>query len=268
MKQRIRLPGDAAYEPLRRAFLAGCLCGVGAAMTAKAAIAVVTAEALKAGGRVPAPVLERVADGVYLHTSWIARPQGLASSNGLVVVGRNAALLIDTAATEADTAFLLERVDQLTSGAPLLVYATHAHADRLGGLALINQRGERSLAHETTIAAAMSRGLPVPREGWTGEAMAFEIGDRQIELFHPGGALTRDNTVAYIEDVDLLYGGAMVSPAGANGLAPEADAASWPSALQALTNRFGAPAVVIPGHGPAGGGDLLAHSLALATAAA
>jgi metallo-beta-lactamase class B len=270
MRQRIRHGGDAYHEPLRRRFLAGCLCCVGAAVTSRVVLAGTALDHLGAMDRPPAPTLERIADGVYLHTSWAETADGLIPSNGLVVVGRNGTLMIDTAGTEADTALLIERIDQLSSGAPLLVYATHAHVDRLGGLGLINRRGERSMAHETTVAAAMSRGLAVPTESWIGEAMAFEIGDRQIELFHPGGAHTRDNTVVYLEDVDLLYGGCMVRPANASTLGhlADADLATWPTALSNLVSRFGHPAIVVPGHGPVGDGTLLTHSLALASTAA
>lgn len=263
MRQRLRGGFDASYEPLRRMFLAGCLCGIGAAAS------ITTAMAASAGGILAGvgkePTIQRLADGIYLHTSWSAATAGgRLSSNGLIVIGRNGALLIDTAWTAGDTEILLERIDRLSSGAPLLAYATHAHADRLGGLDVVKRQGGRTLAHETTVAAAMSSGLPVPDESWSGEAMAFEIGDRQIELFHPGAAHTRDNTVVYVEDADLLYGGHMVHPDSGATTTVDAKPATRPQALARLIERFGYPALVVPGHGPVGNGDLLVHSLDVA----
>ncbi|MFA5119866.1 hypothetical protein [Zavarzinia sp.] len=205
---------------------------------------------------VPTPELRRIADGIYLHTSFDHDARGaLIASNGLVVVGLNAALLIDTAWTAADTERLLGTVDRLTTGAPLGFYGSEAETDRLGGLDALHARHLPSLAHETTVAAALSRGLPVPATGWAGEALSFDVGGRQLEVFHPGAARTRGNTVVYIEDSGLLFGGAMVLPAAE---AARDSAAPRRHALRSVIARFGRPRIVVPGRGAIGDGGLLA----------
>lgn len=202
--------------------------------------------------RLPAPRLYPVADGIYIHVSYRdedGRPQ---PSNGLLVVGRHGALLVDTAATPADTSRLIDKIDRLTSGAPLQVYVTEARPDVLGGLGAVHERGLASLGHETTAAAALAAGLPPPRADWQGEAMAFEVGDRLIEIFHPGAGQSRINTLVYVEDADCLFGGSLIPPWG-NTPGPGGQAA-----LRAAVARFHYPAIVVPGWGRPGDGDLLA----------
>ncbi|PWR19884.1 hypothetical protein [Zavarzinia compransoris] len=219
--------------------------------------------ALSAFRRLPPPSLFPVADGLYVHVSFANESGEALASNGLVVVGRQGALLVDTAATHEDTARLIDAVDRLTSGAPLQVYVTEARADRLGGLAAVHERGLRSLGHETTVAAAMSAGLPLPRADWQGEAMAFEVGERLIEVFHPGAAQTRANTLVYVEDADCLYGGSLIRPS-ADLRCPAQPIAPQP--LQSTIDRFGSPGIVVPGRGEPSDGSLLALNLAALSA--
>ncbi|MCF4164301.1 hypothetical protein L2U69_01405 [Zavarzinia compransoris] len=205
-----------------------------------------SANAAIKGDQDPAPpALLPVAPGIFVH---VTATDGAPASNGLLVVGHDGALLVDIAATTAETRRLIDAVERLTRGAPLQVYVTEARPERLGGLAVVHERGLRSLGHETTLAAAMARGLPLPRSGWNGETLAFEVGARQIEAFHPGAALTRGNTVVYVGDADLLHGGSLIG--GDDDVA---------AALTATRARFGAPAIVIPGRGAPGDHRLLSH---------
>lgn len=189
------------------------------------------------------PALLPVAPGIFVHVTAVP---GAPDANGLLVVGRDGALLVDIAATDDETRRLIEAVERLTHGMPLQVYLTEARPERLGGLAAVHDRGLRSLGHETTLAAAMARGLPLPRSGWNGEALAFEVGARPIEAFHPGAALTRRNTVVYVGDADLLHGGSLVGGDGDDA-----------AALSATRARFGSPAIVVPGRGAPGDHRLL-----------
>jgi hypothetical protein len=64
----------------------------------------------------------------------------------------------------------------------------------------------------------------------------------------------------------LLFGGCAVRPAGTSSLGNVADAdlESWPRAIERVKTRYGgATIVVVPGHGPPAGPELLDHTLSL-----
>jgi metallo-beta-lactamase class B len=212
-----------------------------------------------------------VADNVWIHTSWFKFPEGYSPSNGLVIVGQEEVLLIDTAWTESQTEGLLDSIAQVSSGAPVNLVVTHAHDDRLAGLPCVHRRGFGSLAHLETATVAREKGLGVVQQTWSGQTHVMSVGGRKVELFYPGAAHTRDNTVAFVEDCGVLFGGCMVHPmAGTNlGNVKDADVCHWPSAIRTVSNRYGARTkITIPGHGEAGGADLLPQTIALAEAAA
>jgi metallo-beta-lactamase class B len=213
----------------------------------------------------------KVADNVWIHTSWFKYPEGYYPSNGLVIAGRDAVLLVDTAWTEPQTEALLGSIAQVSGGAPVNLVVTHAHDDRLGGMPCIHRRGFSSLAHIETANIAREKGLGIVQQTWSGQTHVMSVGGRKVELFYPGAAHTRDNIVAFVEDSGVLFGGCMVRPlAGTNlGNVKDADVCHWPGAIRTVSERFGAKTkIAIPGHGEAGGPELLTHTITLAEAAA
>ena len=69
--------------------------------------------------------------------------------------------------------------------------------------------------------------------------------------------------MVWLPERRLLYGGCAVKAASwtALGFTGDANLERWPAALRAMA-AFD-PAMVIPGHGPPGGPELLAHTLEL-----
>ena len=219
----------------------------------------------------PALGFEQVADRVWVHTSWLKYPQGWFPSNGLVVQGPRGVLLVDTAWTPPQTVELIDRIERVTGSRPLNLVVTHAHDDRMGGLSEVHARNCLSLAHEETARFAHKQGLATNFTGtWPGEIHTLTDTGRTVELFYPGAAHSPDNTVAFIEDVGVLFGGCMIRGAEQAGLGntTDADLCHWPVAARAVQERYGERAsIIIPGHGKPGPASLLSHTVALAEAA-
>ncbi|WP_225771046.1 subclass B1 metallo-beta-lactamase [Inquilinus sp. Marseille-Q2685] len=249
--------------PSRRAFLHGCAAGLSLALIRPA---------LAQDAEAPPPLgFRELADGVWLHTSWKKLEQGWVSSNGLAVIGPEEVLLIDTAWSPAQTVALLERLAEAAPNRPVNLVVTHAHDDRLSGLAAVHARGGWSLARDETVKAAEAAGAGTIQRSWSGESTAITGGGRTVELFYPGPAHTRDNTVAFLPDSAVLFGGCVIRAAEQANLVtvPESDVCRWPQSVEAVIARYGKAArIVVPGHGEPGDAGLLSHTHQLAKAEA
>jgi metallo-beta-lactamase class B len=245
----------------RRAFLQGCAAGLSLALIRPA---------LAQDGEAPPPLgFRELADGVWLHTSWKKLEQGWVASNGLAVIGPEEVLFIDTAWTPTQTVMLLERLAEVAPSRPVNLVVTHAHDDRLAGLAVVHARGGWSLARDETVKEVAGTGTI--QRSWSGESTTITGGGRTVELFYPGPAHTRDNTVAFLPDSAVLFGGGMIRAAEQANLdaLAESDICRWPQSVEAVIARYGKAAkVVVPGQGEPGDAGLLAHTHQLAKAEA
>ncbi len=91
------------------------------------------------------------------------------------------------------------------------------------------------------------------------------FGKDTVEVFYPGPSHTEDNVVVYFPSKKLLFGGCMVKSIQSNNLGNtlDADMKQWPVSLKKVLDKFGDARIVVPGHGPAGGIELIEHSLKL-----
>jgi metallo-beta-lactamase class B len=209
-----------------------------------------------------------LADGVWLHTSYKSLPGvGPFPSSGLIVRTDDGLLLVDTAWNDQQTQKIIEWA-QGTLGAPIeALVVTHAHDDKMGGVGAVHERGVRTLALHLTNQAATARGLVPTRETLTlQEGEAIRVGG--VEVFYPGGGHTQDNVVVYVEDARVLFGGCLIRPGASGSLGNTADASveHWDVAVESLQRRYGEARHVVPSHGPPGGIELLAHTIALVRA--
>jgi metallo-beta-lactamase class B len=91
------------------------------------------------------------------------------------------------------------------------------------------------------------------------DGLRLTFGGEAIQIFHPGPGHSPDNLVVYFPSRRLLFGGDLVRAADAGvGYRGDADLARWPAAVDAVA-AFPAD-VVVPGHGAAGGPELLRHT--------
>ena len=209
--------------------------------------------------------VESVLPGVWRHVSVKIVPDyGAVPANGLIVVGEDAAALIDTPWTDEQTALVFEFVEREFDVKVVHVVATHSHGDCMGGLAEAHERGAESYALELTAEFARSAGDPVPRQTFTDD-YRIALGGVDIELRYFGGGHTRDNIVAWLPRQRLLFGGCLVKRTGGSpGYMAEADLAAWPDTIRNVIAAFPEAKVVVPGHGSPGTVEYLDYTLELA----
>lgn len=97
------------------------------------------------------------------------------------------------------------------------------------------------------------------------EGKVFSFANERVKVFYPGPAHTADNLVVYFPKRHVLFGGCMIKPRNL-GYLGDADVKSWAASARNL-KRFDAQ-VVVPGHGPWGGPELVDQTIETAKAAA
>ncbi|MCG6924006.1 MAG: subclass B1 metallo-beta-lactamase [Acidobacteria bacterium] len=209
--------------------------------------------------------VERLAEGVWLHTSYeVIEGFGRTPANGLVVVSDGEAAFVDTPWTDDQTRVLAAWVQKRLGARLTTVVPTHSHRDCMGGLETAHDLGARSYSSGRTAEIAKRNGLPVPQESFDSER-DIPLGSRVLEARYVGPGHTVDTIVVWLPDVRILFGGDLVrSAAGRSlGYTREADLDGWPASVEALQREYGEATLIVPGHGRPGGGELLTHTLEL-----
>lgn len=194
--------------------------------------------------------ITEINENVYLYHSYSDYQGQKISANGLVVDAGDSVLMIDTPWGNDQTIQLLEWINAKLQKPVALVIITHAHADRIGGIEVIHERGIRTIGSKLTTVYALRWGYQPPLESFEKQHI-INIGNFKAEAFYPGPGHTVDNSVVYIPAYNLLHGGCFVKSVEATSLGniADADLDSWPASLQVVQERYPDIRTVIPGHG-------------------
>lgn len=214
--------------------------------------------------------LTQVSPHTWVHTSLADIGSfGSVYSNGLVVISKGEALLLDTPVTDAQTESLVRFISDSMRAEVTRFMPNHWHGDCMGGLGYLQSQGVVSYANRMTVAEAEKNGLPVPDHGFA-KSLTLKVGDIKVVCRYQGGGHTPDNTVAWIPSEKVLFGGCLVKDAKATwiGNTSDADMAAWPGTMERMCKRYKKASVVVPGHGPWGGTELLTHTLELVSSPA
>jgi glyoxylase-like metal-dependent hydrolase (beta-lactamase superfamily II) len=209
--------------------------------------------------------VEPIADGVWLHTSYLeVEPWGRTPANGIVVVSGSEAALIDTPWTDEQTGRLMAWAAVHLDATVSTVVATHSHQDCAGGLGAAHRAGASTYGLMRTAELAAARGDVAPRVRFE-ERLDILLGERLLELRYVGPGHTEDTLVVWLPDVGLLFGGCLVRSANGTslGYTAEADLVRWPATIETLQRRYGQARLIVAGHGRPGGNELLTHTLEL-----
>jgi cyclase len=211
------------------------------------------------------PQLDQVADGIFAYT----QPDGgWCLNNAGVLVADGRCLLVDTAATERRTLLLREAVASVAAVEPNAIVNTHHHSDHTFGNSLFGPL-TAIVAHEETRLESAAAGLGIqtlwPDVEW-GEVsvrlptvtftdtLTLHLGDVRVELIHLGPAHTTNDTVVWIPAEGVLFTGDIAMA----HVTPYVLMGSVAGSLAALDQLIELkPRIVVPGHGPVGGPEIL-----------
>lgn len=205
---------------------------------------------------------------------WVARHTFL-DVNVAVVAGSTGLVVIDTLASSLMGARLLDDLRRLSSLPILAAVNTHAHFDHSFGNSAFTEAGIELICHEGAAAelpahadsiraqSAADDNVPehaeiavtkvvVPTRTFS-SALALDLGDRQVELVHPGRGHTSGDLIVRVPDADVLLAGDLVEESAARnrvpGFGPDCFPVEWPASLDLVIGLLGSSSVVVPGHG-------------------
>jgi len=204
---------------------------------------------------------------------WVARNPWFDVNVGLVA-GSAGLLVIDTNATPALGREALEAVRRISPAPIVAAVNTHLHFDHTFGNAVFAAEGIELIAHEAAAAALPAHAAevkeaaaedPDPRAadlvdveiavpGRTfSSALALDLGDRSVELIHPGRGHTNGDIVLRVPDADVLFAGDLVEESAARSAVPgfgnDCYPMDWPTTLDLVLSLTGTATRIVPGHG-------------------
>ena len=214
-----------------------------------------------------------VADGV-----WVARYEWF-DVNVSLIRGDRGLLAVDTHASALAARAVLDDVRRLGAGEVVSVVNTHEHFDHTFGNGEFRAaygdvpiHAHETAAERTLAAGERIKGLYdatenvddphreevqateiVPATTTFSSALALDLGDRVVELVHPGRGHTGGDLVVRVPDVDVLLAGDLVEESavrdGVPGFGTDSFPLEWPLSLDLVLGLLTPQSVVVPGHG-------------------
>lgn len=219
---------------------------------------------------------------------WVARYEFLDVNVG-VVAGERGLLVVDTHASETDARRVVEHVRRLGAGEVVAVVNTHQHFDHcFGNVAFGEEYDDLAMfAHEAAASGLAVSGpalqaealsyaespqtdedrdeatrrrhrdiartrIVVPEQTFS-SARAVDLGDRLVELVHPGRGHTAGDVVVVVADAQVVYAGDLVEESairdGVPGFGDDCFPLEWPDTLGVVAGMLVERSVVVPGHG-------------------
>ena len=210
------------------------------------------------------------------HDVWVARYEWF-DVNVSLVRGSSGLLVVDTHASADAACQVIDDVRALGAGEVVAVVNTHEHFDHTFGNGTFRAAYGAVPLHAHEVAA--ERTVPagervkalyddepadphrdevqateiVPADTTFSSAVALDLGDRQVELVHPGRGHTAGDLVVRVPDADVLLAGDLVEESqlrqGVPGFGPDCYPMEWPLSLDIVLGLLSADSVVVPGHG-------------------
>lgn len=185
-----------------------------------------------------------------------------------LILGRGAALVVDTRSTHRQAREILDDVRRLTGDRVTAVVDTHWHYDHafgnrvfrpaeiwghersVTGLLRTAEAARRSLAADIpALAADVDEVVVDPPDRTFTDSATVEVGGRAVELRHLGRGHTDADIVVRATDAAVLFAGDLLE----NGATPyfgDGYPIDWPDTVAALVPLV--EGAVVPGHGAVG----------------
>lgn len=217
--------------------------------------------------------LTEIADRVWVvHHEWM-------ELNITVVAGERGLVVVDTLGSGAAAAGLVEDLRGLPYAERGLVAAinTHEHWDHVFGNATLREAWPEVALHAQEEAAARTAeagervkgyfrdqqdsperdpftddvlaSVALPAETTFSSVGVVDLGDRVLELMHPGRGHTGGDIVVRIGDVDVVVFGDLVEEAGPPAYGPDSFPLEWAASLDTAIGLTTEATTVVPGHG-------------------
>jgi metallo-beta-lactamase class B len=209
--------------------------------------------------------LEQLEDSIFRHITWEESEQfGRFSSNGMIIINKGQAIMIDTPFNNEKTEIINNYLKDSMQVKLVKLISGHFHADCIGGLEYIQSLGIESIACNYTVNKCKELGLPVPSTPFKDE-LIVDLNGLKLVCRYFGGGHAPDNIVVWIPKYRILFGGCLIKSANAIKLCfiGDADMDSYDSTIEKIIKEYPEIEKIVPGHGDVGGINLLTHTIDL-----
>lgn len=210
----------------------------------------------------------KLSDKAYLYTAWADMGSwGRVGSNGLIIVNKGDAFLVDTPVDEAETIQLVDWIESALKAKVVGFVPGHWHDDCVGGLDYLNKQSVKTYANKLTNQILKEKGEPQAKYSFT-DSTTLTLNGLAIECHYLGGGHATDNIVVWLPSEKILFGGCMLKDCKTTGLGNTSDAAplqEWLKTVCAVEAHFPQAKIVIPGHGQVGGMEVVKHTVDVLT---
>lgn len=189
---------------------------------------------------------------------WVARYEHFDVNVGLVA-GDRGLLVIDTHASEVEARTVVDHVRRLAKGEVVAVVNTHEHFDHCFGNGVFRDEydGVELHSHEAAAEGLAGSGPRIQPDQTFSSARAIDLGDRFVELIHPGRGHTAGDAVVRVPDVDLVFAGDLVEESsrgldvrgGVPAFGEDCYPLEWTASLDLMISLLTDSSTVVPGHG-------------------
>jgi glyoxylase-like metal-dependent hydrolase (beta-lactamase superfamily II) len=203
---------------------------------------------------------------------WVARYPWF-DVNVTLVGGERGLLVVDTHGSGAAGRAVVADVRRLGVGEVVGVVTSHWHFDHTFGTEAFHEAygPVPVIAHEQA-AAELAEGAEqiraryaeatddphrddvlattvVPPDATFSSAKVLDLGDRAVELVHPGRGHTAGDLVVRVPDADVVLAGDLVEESAPPSYGPDCWPLDWPLSLDLVLGLLTPGSVVVPGHG-------------------
>lgn len=209
--------------------------------------------------------LIRLIDSMFIHITWHEfEGYGRLPSNGVIYIKNGEAVMIDTPIDEKETKVLCDYLQNSMKVKIKAVIPGHYHDDCLGGIGYLHDQGAWSFGNELTAKKCAELDISGPKATFK-QSLDLYFNGNLIQLRYLGPGHTFDNIVVYFPKEKVLFGGCLIKSMNSQSMGNLADAlvSEWDKSVENVQNTFPDAEIVIPGHGPFGGMELLKHTIAL-----
>ncbi|MFY9151365.1 MAG: subclass B1 metallo-beta-lactamase [Prolixibacteraceae bacterium] len=204
--------------------------------------------------------LTKLAEQVFLiQTSYACN--GNLDCNHLLILDQNEVVLVNTPARDSMTVVLLQAIKKKFGKKVTRVLVSHFHDDSSGGLNETARRGIISYSLDKT------RDLLLPEHKSIdvvfSDSLSVQLPTTRLNLFFLGAGHSVDNSLVWLPEEKILFGGCLLKSlqARAIGNIQDADLQAWPETVQKVKTKFFGAKIVIPGHLVVGDTSIFSHTI-------
>jgi glyoxylase-like metal-dependent hydrolase (beta-lactamase superfamily II) len=200
---------------------------------------------------------------------WIAHYDWM-HVNITLIGGDDGLVMVDTHGSEQQARIVADDVRRLGAGPLTALVNTHDHWDHwYGNHVFLTEYGDvpvhaTEFARERMVAADGRHDAHLTDHARAGEilattlrpatrgfssAIALDLGDRAVELIHPGRGHTAGDLVVRVPDADVMVGGDLVEESDKPFIGDDSFPLEWPLTLDLVLGLMTSSTVVVPGHG-------------------